>query len=64
MTEQTRRSMALLLAYGDADLGDERDILRALRAAGTPDRDITDHIDNATEDARQFRAGSHRLAVS
>lgn len=64
MTDQTRTSMARLLASGEVDLGDERAVIRFLKSAGALDGDIIIHSDAATEHARALRAADPKLAVS
>lgn len=54
MTDQMK-DMARILAHGDVDLGDEREVIRALRAAGKTMADIIVHSDAATEHARTMR---------
>jgi hypothetical protein len=56
--------MALLLAYADVDLGDEREVMRKLQSAGNNMADIVMHVDGATELARSIRANSRKLEVS
>jgi hypothetical protein len=55
MTDQLMKSMAHLLAYSDVDLGDEREVIRALTAAGNSMADFIVHSDAATENARTMR---------
>lgn len=64
MTRQLSKSMAHLLAASGCDLGDERDVLRTLKAAGNAEGDIMAFSDIATEMARGIRANSKKLAVS
>jgi hypothetical protein len=40
VTDQTRTAVALLLADGDVDLGDERAVIRFLKDAGNADGEI------------------------
>lgn len=55
MTEQLMKSMAHLLAHSDVDLGDEREVIRALTAARMAMADIITYGDEATEHARTMR---------
>jgi len=55
MTEQLMKSMAHLLAHSDVDLGDEREVIRALTSAGNAMADIITYGDEATEHARTMR---------
>jgi hypothetical protein len=55
MTEQIKKSMAHLLAHSDVDLGDEREVIGALLAAGNAMPDIITYGDEATEHARTMR---------
>jgi len=48
-------SMSSLLATSGCDLGDEREVLRTLRAAGHRDGDIIVLSDEVTERARALR---------
>jgi hypothetical protein len=64
MSDQLRKSMALLLAYADVDLGDEREVMRKLQAAGNSMTDIVMLVDGATELARGICANSRKLEVS
>jgi hypothetical protein len=64
MTNQIRSSMALLLAYADVDLGDERAVIRFLKTGGNQEGDIVAYSDAATERARELRAADNKLAVS
>lgn len=64
MTRQLCKSTALMLAYNDCDLGDEREVERMLRANGSAPSDIDQHIEAVTEDARRLRSVSRRLVVS
>ncbi len=52
---QTSKAMANLLAASTADLGDEREVIRALTAAGIAMADIIAYGDEATEHARSMR---------
>lgn len=63
-TDQLLKSMALLLAYADVDLGDEREVMRRLQTAGNDMADIVLLADGATEMARVIRANSRKLEVS
>lgn len=49
------QSMSSLLAASGCDLGDEREVLRTLQAAGHHDGDIVVLSDEATERARAIR---------
>jgi len=64
MSDQLRKSIALLLAYSDVDLGDERDVMRKLQAAGNNMTDIIRYVDGAAEMARGIRATSRKLEFS
>jgi hypothetical protein len=65
MTAALIQSMSSLLAVSGCDLGDERDVLRTLKAAAEyRDCDIVVYSDAATECARVIRAASNKLAVS
>jgi hypothetical protein len=55
MPDQVLHSMSSLLAASGCDLGDEREVLRTLRAAGHHDGDIIVLSDEATERARAIR---------
>lgn len=55
MTNNLIHSMSNLLAASGCDLGDERAVLRTLRAAGHHDGDIVVFSDQATERARAIR---------
>jgi hypothetical protein len=55
MPDQVLHSMSSLLAASGCDLGDEREVLRTLRAAGHRDGDIIVLSDEATERARAIR---------
>lgn len=55
MLDQILHSMSSLLAASGCDLGDEREVLRTLRAAGHRDGDIIVLSDEATERARAIR---------
>lgn len=55
MTAQLMKDMARALAHSECDLGDEREVIRALRAAGMSMADIIVHSDAATEHARTMR---------
>lgn len=55
VTDQLMKSMAHLLAHSDVDLGDEREVIRALTAGGNSMADIIIHSDAATEHARTMR---------
>ncbi|SFL93473.1 hypothetical protein SAMN03159423_4501 [Bradyrhizobium sp. NFR13] len=63
-TDQLLKSMALLLAHADVDLGDEREVMRRLQTAGNDMTDIVMLTDDATELARVIRANSRKLEVS
>ena len=56
--------MSSLLAASGCDLGDEREVLRTLQAAGYQTGDIIVMSDAATEAARIVRARSNEMAVS
>jgi hypothetical protein len=56
--------MALLLANGEVDLGDERAVIRFLKDAGNADGEIIIHSDSAIERAREIRASDCRLGVA
>lgn len=55
MTTDLTHAMSSLLAASGCDLGDEREVLRTLRAAGHRDGDIIVLSDEATERARAIR---------
>ena len=55
MTDQILKDMARVLAHSDVDLGDEREVIRALTAAGKSMSDIITYGDDATEHARTMR---------
>ncbi len=60
MSRQTSKQMANLLAASGCDLGDEREVLRTLKAT-FPAGDVIAFSDTATELAREIRAASPRL---
>ncbi|WP_398479243.1 hypothetical protein [Tardiphaga sp.] len=55
MTSQLMKDMARALPHSDCDLGDEREVIRTLRATGMSMADIIVHSDAATEHARTMR---------
>ncbi|GEM_PF-3951950 len=64
MSDPVLNSMSSLLAASGCDLGDEREVLHTLQAAGHRNGDIIVLSDEATERARTIRATSNSLAVS
>lgn len=61
---QTIERMAVLLAASGCDLGDERDVLRTLKAAEYDAGDIVALSDAATELARVIRANTDTIEVA
>lgn len=55
MPDLIMKDMAHILAHSDVDLGDEREVIRALTAAGNAMADIITYGDEATEHARTMR---------
>lgn len=64
MTHDLGEGLARILAASSCDLGDERDVIRTLRAAGIPDGAIICLSDEATELARSIRAAATAVEVS
>jgi hypothetical protein len=64
MTDQIRKSMALLLAYAEVDLGDERAVMRLLKSARHRESDIFAYSGAAIKEARAVRAANHQFLVS
>jgi hypothetical protein len=56
MTKHVVQPLARVLAASSCDLGDEREVMRALRAAGIPEGSIIVLMDDAIEQARVVRA--------
>jgi hypothetical protein len=56
--------MALLLAYAEVDLGDERAVMRLLKSARHRESDIFAFSDVAIEEARAIRATNDKFMVS
>lgn len=61
MTAHAIQSLARVLAASSCDLGDERDVMRTLRDAGTPEGSIIVLMDDAIEQARVVRAAESAL---
>jgi hypothetical protein len=55
MPDLIMKDMARILSDSDCDLGDEREVIRALTAAGIAMADIVTYSDDATEHARTMR---------
>jgi hypothetical protein len=61
MNAQIVKPLARVLAASSCDLGDEREVMRALRDAGIPEGSIIVLMDDAIEQARVVRAAEGAL---
>jgi hypothetical protein len=62
MSANVTQPLARVLAASSCDLGDEREVMRALRDAGIPEGRIIVLMDDAIEQARVVRAAESALA--